>query len=180
MEHGNINEFLPNIMKSDHEALEAERHQSAKLCDEVGRMKAENSDLKAQLDQFHAAMEREKSGEWWEQLTTLARQLDKYADGYYDAMTMYDMHRAARELRETADIYTHKANFVPRDLEIKELKSKLEQRTKELAIAQENFSVTNGAYIKADKACAEMHAALKVCPPNVQTHSEKESNSTRN
>ena len=135
--------------KSDHQALEEERHQSAKLCDEVGRLRedirqlrTECDQLKAQLeaaeqhvkilrgqlDQFHAAMDKEKSGKWREELLELSNRLDKYAHGDCSfGLTYNEIERAARELRATADCFTHKANFVPMELEIKELKAKLEK-----------------------------------------------------
>ena len=130
---------------------------AAKAC---GRLESENIHLKAQLDRFHAAMEKEKSGKWREELMELANALEMRFQSDITA-------RAARELRYTADICTHKANFVPMELEIKELKAKLKELqlyesggsflVKELKAQLERV---NKDWEQAQAACAQMRSAM--------------------
>ena len=140
---------------------------------EVDRLRAENAQLKSQLADFHAAMEKEKSWKWSTELKDLAARLDRaanYSGFNVNTISKEDMQRAARELRSMANCFTHKANFVPAQLEIKELKAQL----KDLDLH----------YIEAsneiDRLQCERDSARKACGDNVQTQIQliEEHNST--
>lgn len=86
-----------------------------------------NDELKQQLAEFHAAMDREKKPDWEKWLKDLADRLDGIAEFHNPK----PLHEAARQLRYMADSFTLKANFVPIELRIKELEGNLAAAEKE-------------------------------------------------